>query len=119
MTTNQLNHTQDIVILSSEKNLIQQTGIAELLLENKEEIYQELVFLPGPLPQDTSQNTVEFTSSTFTEQITTDTGQFIHWLVEPITFGDEFLEPTLPSTQSAHQGELNTPTIGKSLLLLK
>lgn len=115
-TSNQLNHTKDIGIQSNERKSTQQTGID--LLESKEEFYQTIVFLPGPDSTETFPSLVEVTRSAPNERVITDTGQdYIQWLVEPsdesISFLDDLLAPTELPAPSV-QGELNTPTIGKS-----
>jgi hypothetical protein len=108
-----LNQTQDFGIQSSERKLTQQTGQAELLRENKEETYQTIVFLPGPDSQDTFPSLEELTKSAPNEPVITDTGQASsQWLTD--LFLDELLAPAEAPAQSALQGELNTPTIGKS-----
>lgn len=113
-TNIQLNHSKDIGIQSNERKSTQQTG-TELL--NKEEIYQTIVFLPGPDSTDIFQSLVEVTRSAPNEPVTTDTGQeYIQWQVETlgddISFLDDLLAPIELTAQSV-QGELNTPTIEK------
>lgn len=119
--TNQ-NQSKDIGIQINERKLTQQTGRAELL-ENKKEIYHTLVFLPGPHIQLTFPNLLEeVTQSAQNEPAITDTGQSSYWLAgtsdDSISFLDELLAPDVPA-QSAHLGELNTPMIGKLLMLVQ
>lgn len=113
-----MNHTKAFAIQTSERKSTQPTGRADLL-ENQEENYQ-IVFLPGLDLTDAFTNLVEVTRSAPSERVITDTGQEgILWQVEPsddsISFLDDLLAPIALPT--AHQGELNTPTIGESLLL--
>lgn len=116
---NQLTLIKDIGIQLSERNLTQQTGRAELLT-NKKEIYHTLVFLPGPENQLTFPSSDLVIQSAPNEPVITDTGQDIHWLVEPsddISFLDELLATAVPEVPAqSHLGELNTPTIGKLLM---
>lgn len=112
---NQLNLTQDIGIQSSERKSTQLTGTSELPSQDN---YQTIVFLPGPHSPDEFPNSVEPTSSAPNELVITDTGQT--WLVsdESISFLDDLLAaPIELLPQSAYLGELNTPTIGKLVLL--
>lgn len=117
-TENQLNHSKAIGIQSSERKLTQQTGRA--LLENKEETYQTIVFLPGLDLTDTLPNSAESIRLARGEPAITDTGQIDQWPVEQlddsISFLDDLLAPIDLQAQSAHLGELNTPTIGESLV---
>lgn len=115
-TANQLNQTVDTGIQSRELKLIQQTGTTDLL-ESKEETYQTIVFLPGLDFHSAFPNSTELTKSATGERVTTDTGHS-HWLTdtsdETIAFLDDLLAPIALPAQSSCQGELNTPTIGKS-----
>lgn len=113
-----MNHSKAIGIQTSERKLTQQTGRA--LLENKEETYQTIVFLPGLDLTDTHTNSAESIRSARGEPAITDTGQTDQWPVEQlddsISFLDDLLAPIDLPAQSAHLGELNTPTIGESLV---
>lgn len=106
---NQENLIKETGIQLNERKSTQQTGIAELLANEKKS--HTLVFLPGLDFQLTFPSSAEVTQSAQNEPVITDTRQeYIHWL-------DELLAPVSPA-QSAQLGELNTPTIGKLLLLM-
>ena len=112
----QANLTQDNIckIQSSERKSIEQTGTELLSQEN----YQTIVFLSGPESQPSLPNLVELTRSAPEERVITDTGQPCLWLVEPSDESISFLDDLLVELPaSAHQGELNTPTIGRSKVL--
>lgn len=89
---------------------------------NKKEINpRTLVFLPGPDSQLTFPNSEEVTQSALNEPVIIDTGQEYNWLVDTsydtVAFFDDLLAPQVPAP-SAHLGELNTPTIGKLIVVV-
>jgi hypothetical protein len=100
-------------IQSSERKSTQQTGIAELL-QNKEETYQTIVFLPGPHSTDALTVADQSLKSAPNEPVTTDTGQTNQsWAALSWTFLDELLAPTAVAVSACQGEELNTPTTGK------
>lgn len=110
-----MNLTKDIGLQLSERKSTQQTGQRADLLE-KETIYQIAVFLPGTVSTPAFPNYVESTRPATNEPVITDTGQETndwHLLDDSISFLDDLLAPIVQPVQSAHQGELNTPTIGE------
>lgn len=115
-----MNHTEHIGIQSSERKSSLPTGLRHTEpLENKEEIYQTIVFLPGLDSVDTLAHLVELTHSAPNEPVITDTGQENLWRADDdISFLDDLLAPIALPVQSAHLGELNTPTIGESAVVV-